>query len=81
MERTITQVATYKGWKLYREEWNQENGWGKRVTKRSYFAVKDERFFVGGLKQVKSFINSGIQASAIEAWVELRLAPTNSARG
>lgn len=76
--KTIEQIAGYKGWKVYRQTSDYINGWGKPCTSRWYYAVKDETYFTGGLKDVKSFINSGIPASKLDERVKTQLNPMSA---
>lgn len=78
MKRTIKQIETYKGWKIYRQTRPYTNGYGKLCTELWYYAVKDEHYFCGSKKHVIGFINSSIPANKITEHVLTALNPSSA---
>lgn len=73
--KEITQVDRYKGWNMYRQTFTYVNGWGKICTGKTFFSVKGSNYFVGGLKDVKSFIDAGVQANQVDERINTILNP------
>ena len=60
MEKKLIQIQNYKGWKMYRLETQDINGYGKPVTRLWYYAIKNDHYFTGHKNSIMQYIDRGL---------------------
>lgn len=60
MEKKLIQIQDYKGWKMYRQERQEINGYNKPVTKYWYYAIKNDQYFTGAKNRIMQYIDNGL---------------------